>query len=144
MPFQKEILQHELSFIKLWRFHSGSNKCPIHRKGFVWCWDLIKLPSQSAVRRKSLGNQTSLDPVLIEVILTLWEVLCESKNTSAQPSLSDKLHCSSASIAVVKAEEGISRYFYHLAISSCIFPPMRSVWAEFPPLSTSSHLFLCE
>lgn len=84
MCFQKEILQHELSFIKLQRLHSGSNKCPIHRKSFIWCLDLIKLQSQSAMRQKSLGIQTSLDPVFIEVILMLWEVLCESKNTSAQ------------------------------------------------------------
>jgi len=84
VPFQKEILQPELSFIKLQRFHSGSNKCSIHRKSFIWRLDLIKLSSQSAMRRKSLGNQTSLDPVFIEVILTSWEVLCESENTSAQ------------------------------------------------------------
>lgn len=51
-----------------------------------------------------------------------------------QLSWSDKLRFSSASITVVKAEERISRYFYHLAISSCIFPPMRNMWAEFPPL----------
>lgn len=55
------------------------------------------------------------------------------KVKTLQLILSDKL-CCSASIAVVKAEERISRYFYHLAISSCIFPPMRNVWAEFPLL----------
>lgn len=32
VPFQKEILQHKLSFIKLQRYYSGCNKCPIHRK----------------------------------------------------------------------------------------------------------------
>lgn len=66
------------------------------------------------------------------------------KVKTLQLSLGDKLHCSSASIAVVKAEERISRYFYHLVISSSIFPPVRNMWAEFPPLSTSSHLYLCE
>lgn len=50
LPFQKEILQHELSFIKLQRFHSGSSRCPIQRRSFIWCLDLIKLPSQSAMK----------------------------------------------------------------------------------------------
>lgn len=99
---------------------------PHSQENFISRLDLIELPSQSAMRQKSLGNQTSSDPVFLEVILTLWEFLCESKNTTAH--LSDKL-CCSASIVTVKAEERISRYFYHLAISSCIFPPRRNVWA---------------
>lgn len=45
------------------------------------------------------------------------------KGKTLQLSLSDKLHRSSASIAGVKAEERISRYFYHLAVASVSFLP---------------------
>lgn len=56
---------------------------PHSQENFISHLDLIKLPSQSAMQQKSLGNQTSSDPVFLEVILTLWEFLCESKDTTA-------------------------------------------------------------